>query len=204
MRRNRSTFRRATAVGLVLAVHLLLAWVFVTTAVVDARIPVGEQTDSLELVPVHRSVPLVEPVPQPERDLQAAPPTGPNAPGRLSSFVAAEDSRGRRISVAVDATAAVDEDIWFDARSTAMACAREYPNTAWDLRLDGAPTLLVKVEPSGRPSELTVVEPSVSPDLDAAVGACVMALGVFAPLDEPGPPRQVWRRVRWPSHVLHD
>lgn len=204
MRRNRKVIRRATAVGLVAAVHLLMARLLVTTATVEVHAAVGDVPDSLELVPVRDAPPPPETDPRPDREPQPAPPAPLDPSGSPSSFVAADNSRGRRKASPVDPAAAVDEDIWFDARSTAMACVREYPETATDLRRDGAPTLLVRVEPSGRPSELKVVEPSASPDLDAAVGACVMALGVFAPPDDRGPPRPAWRRVRWPRHVLRD
>lgn len=195
MRRNVTLSRRTTAAFVVLVLHLVLARLFIATTA--ARPPLtGDSTRTLELLL------LSKPPPTPPSDEATdiplpLPPPPPEAAGSPSAFVAADSLRARPEGAASETASRIEDDVWFDPRVLSSACARAYPETAPDLRLEGRLTLLVKIETTGRPSELKVVEASGSPDLDAAVGACVMALGMFAPARDHGRPLVSWRRLRW-------
>ncbi len=198
MRCNDALSRRTTAAFVVLVLHLLLARLFIATTAVRHAPLAGDSTRTLELLPLSRPPPAPPSDETTNTPLPPAPPS-PEAPGALSAFVAADVPRARPEVAASDISPPIEDDAWFDSRVLSGACARAYPQTASDLRIEGRLTLLVKIETTGRPSELKVVEPSGSSDLDAAAGACVMALGVFAPTRELGRPLVSWRRLRWLS-----
>jgi TonB family protein len=183
--------RRVAVCVAVVALHCLLA-VLLYASFAAHPPPAGAALQILQIelinVPPPLPVPEVEPAasPPPTRSAEAESP---------SAFIAAG---GAERTPAPAASAPVSDAVGFDARALAEACAHAYPDTAADLRTPGTLTLLVRVEPSGRPSELKVVVSSGSTVLDEAAGACLMALGSLAPVIVDGRRISGWQRVVWP------
>ena len=185
--------RRAAIGAAVVAVHGLLALALRASF---APRPPPPEAGALQVLKVELINVAPPPPPAPELEpTPTAPPSRSPDPESPSAFIAA----GAREHSGTEAdTAPVIDAFGFDARGLSEACAHAYPESAADLRTPGTLTLLVKVEPSGRPSELKVVVPSGSTALDEAASACLMALGSLEPATVQGRRVAGWQRVVWP------
>ena len=194
MRRFNALSRRTVAVGAVIAIHGLIGRLFYSAFVAHAHPPLPEAADAVEIRLINVPPPVIPPAAAPT----ASPPPSQTAdPGSPSAFIAAGASRAADTTASgVPAIPLVDTG-YFDSRALGAACARAYPDTAPDLDIEGTVVLMIKVEPTGRPSELKVVKSSGAASLDEAVGACVMSLGSFAPATVNGRTVASWRQLEW-------
>jgi TonB family protein len=187
--------RRAAVWVAVVALHCLLATLLYESFSVRRPPPIGAALQILEVKLIN------VPLPVPEADSEPAespPPTRSAEAESPSAFIA---SGGVERTPGSWPAAPVIDALGFDGRGLSEACAHAYPETASDLRTPGTLTLLVRVEPSGRPSELKVVVSSGSTTLDQAAGACLMALGSLAPTLVEGRRVSGWQRVVWPRRA---
>ena len=185
--------RRTAAAAAVVLVHALIALMLYASFPTRAVPPPGDALQLLEVQLINRP----PPAPQPDSQLQdSTPPARSPAAESPSAFIAS--GAGERTPKSEVADSVVDA-AYFDSRRLSLACARAYPDSAPDLGIPGSVTLLVRVEPSGRPSELKVVGSSGAPSLDEAASGCLMALGVLRPTYVGGRAVTGWQRLVWRS-----
>ena len=192
------TLRRTLVVGVVVAVHLLLAQLFIATTAPRAVPAIGEALSAFILVPTRRAAPPpAAPPPKPEPAAVPAPTVTPDLDGKRAAFIAADTTAPVAAGDVPTVAPEVIDDLGFDARALGDACMHEYPETAIDLQRRATLILLVKVEASGRPSEIKIVASSGPAELDSAVSACVMSLGAFASTLIDGQRIPAWHRLQW-------
>lgn len=195
--RLRSVRRRGTTICAVLGIHVLLWPALLVTTQRPVATPPGARPDSIQLLI------LQLPLPEPPREEQPADeaqfPAPAESPGVTQAFVATDPRERPGDQVPYGNADPVVEETALDVEALGSACARAYPESAGDLHLPGTVTLLVRVEPSGRPSEVKIVAPSGSDGLDEAVAACLMSLGEFTAIAADGRAVASWRRLQWSS-----
>ncbi len=190
--------RRTVVIGLVLVIHVLLARLFIANTAQRFIPPPGQTSPALLLVAVPRkALPPIARHPRPEPFEAPAPTVTPKSDAKPSAFVAADTGPVSPAAATVEVAPEVIDDLGFNARELGDACVRAYPETAVDLQRRAALILLVKVEASGRPSEVKIVASSGPAELDSAVCACVMSLGAFASALIDGQRIPAWHRLQW-------
>jgi TonB family protein len=185
--------RRLAAAAAVIIVHALIGLMLYASFPSRATPPPGDALQLLKVELINRPPPTPEPDPEPH---DSPPPTRSPAAESPSAFIAS--GAGGRIPPTEMAATVTDAE-YFDSRPLSLACGRAYPDSAPDLGIPGTVTLLVRVEPSGRPSELKVVASSGAPSLDEAASGCLMALGALRPTYVGGRAVSGWQRVVWRS-----
>jgi protein TonB len=194
MRRFNSLSRRAAAVCTVVAIHALIGRMFYSAFVPHAHSPLPEASEAVAVRLINVPPPVVQPAAAPA---VSPPPSQAADAGSPSAFIAAGVPRAADATAgAIPAVPMVDTG-YFDSRALGAACARAYPDTAPDLDIEGTVVLMVRIEPTGRPSELKVVKSSGAASLDEAVAACLMSLGSFSPARVNGRAVASWRELEW-------
>lgn len=190
-------------IGAVLSIHVLLWHALVATTQRPVAPPPGVPLDSIQLLVVELPLPESPHEEQPADEAPAPAPAPAESSGVATAFVAT-DPRERTDDLARRRQAdPVAEETALNVEALSSACAQAYPESAGDLQHPGSVTLLVKVEPGGRPSEVKVVAPSGADGLDQAVAACLMSLGEFTATTADGRKVASWRRLRWPNAPRH-
>jgi TonB family protein len=199
MSRPRSSARRAVAAVTVAALHVVLVRVLLLNAVVRGGPPPNNvlQVMLVSLDERRPPEPLPEPAPPEVPPVSTPSIAAEDAPSTPALFMAVTTPGRPDARAAPDAPVPVVEAVDFDADTLTERCARAYPDSAADLEVAGTPTLLVRVEPNGRPSQTKIVISSGSSPLDEAVGACFLSLGTFEPVMVNGRAVGSWRRVIW-------
>jgi TonB family protein len=197
----RAWSRRTVAAATVAVLHVALFWAFIRGAEVHGGSTRSGVLQVVLVVPDETR----PPEPPPEPPLSEVPPefTTPmpapadDAPAHAASFMALTVPHRGEGRAETDGPVPVVDAIGFDTGVLRDRCIRAYPDTAPDLEVDGTVTLLVKVEPSGRPSETQIAVSSGSSQLDEAVGACLLSLGALEPVIVNGLAVRTWQRVIW-------
>jgi TonB family protein len=184
--------RRIAAAAAVVLVHALIALTFYLSFPTRAPPPPGDALQLLTVELINRPPPTSQPDLDPQ---ESPPPTRSPTTESPSAFIASGAGERAPSSEITDSVV----DAYFDSRPLSLACARAYPDSAPDLGIPGSVTLLVRVEPSGRPSELKVVVSSGAPSLDEAASGCLMALGALRPTIVSGRAVSGWQRIVWRS-----
>jgi len=201
MSRPRAWSRRTAAAVGVAVLHSVLVWVFILNASVRGGPPPNDVLQVVLISPDETRPPAPPPEPSsPEvPPVSAVAPRAPaeNAPAPLASFMAATNPGQGEAPATPGTPMPVVDAIDFDTDTLRNRCARAYPESAPDLDVNGMLTLLIRVEPSGRPSETKIVASSGSSQLDAAVAACFLSLGAFEPVTVNGRAVRSWQRVIW-------
>jgi TonB family protein len=201
MSRPRSPARRTVAAITVVALHVVLVRVLLLNATVRGGLPPNNLLQVMLIAPdeTRPPEPLPEPTPPeaPPMSTAALAIAGEDAPSTPASFMAVTTPGRDAARGTPDAALPVVEAINFDTDALKERCALAYPESAADLEVDGSLTLLVRVEPNGRPSETKIVASSGLPELDDAVGACLLSLGSFEPVMANEHAVGSWRRVTW-------
>jgi protein TonB len=194
MRRFNALPRRTASVCAVIAIHALIGRLFYGAFIPHAHAPLPEASEAVEVRLINVPPPVVQRAAAPAA---SPPPSQAADPGSPSAFIAAGASRAANVPASAAPAIPLIDAGYFDPRALSAACARAYPDTAPDLDIEGTVILMVKVEPTGRPSELKVVRSSGAASLDEAVGACVMSLGSFPPASVNGRAVASWRQLTW-------
>jgi len=201
MYRPRAWSRRAVVAAAVALLHVVVVQVLVLSAEVRGRPTPNDALQVMLIAPdeTRRPEPLPEPSPPEAAPVSAVAPSvsAEDASSPAASFMAVTVPRLGEARAESDALVPVVEAMDFDSDILRERCIRAYPDTAPDLEVDGTLTLLVRVEPSGRPSETKIVVSSGVSQLDEAVAACFLSLGAFEPVSVNGQAVGSWQRVIW-------
>ncbi len=201
MYRPRARSRRAAAAAAVAVLHLVVVQVLVLSAGVRGSPTPNDALQVMLISPdeTRPPEPLPETPPPEAAPVSAVAPPVPaeDAPSPAASFMAITVPRRGEARAESDAPVPVVEAMDFDTDTLRERCIQAYPDTAPDLEVDGTLTLLVRVEPSGRPSETKIVISSGLSQLDEAVAACFLSLGAFEPVSVNGQAVGSWQRVIW-------
>jgi len=201
MSRPRAWSLRTVAAVAVAVLHGILVQVLILSAAVRAAYP-AKNVLQVRLIPPDQTR-LLKPPPEPAPPQVPAPSPMPppvaarDSPAPVTSFMAVTSPSRGEAGVEPNAPVDVVEAMDFDTDTLRERCVRAYPDAAPDLEVDGTLTLMVRVEPNGRPSETKIVVSSGSSPLDEAVGACFLSLGTFEPVTVDGQGVRSWQRVMW-------